>query len=515
MRSGNDRGGCSEHQSGTGNRCRCRAHAWRHLFAPGACIACLSQIGHSTILGAGIKALGLQHRCHRPGPTPPRTSNEYRHIKRLKHLPWRPDPADLVMQHSTAVLIVGALTALGACSLPRESCAPADHASSLPAAVVAYLCADACRIALLNADPLPYHAGAPASAAADGSFLICFEQRTDGHWTARASGRLCANRSSDLAHVMTVEWLPATELRGFNNPCAALRILVTPEADGCRVTSDIAGIVPDNVLLHLAQTLRFSERLLQAEQLPPCCSQHSRWLSVPWLRRASHCEEIGELIDARRALHSARSFDQGLPGIDYRIGQLDAALGQDEAAEKRLRAAAFASADPGLRAAAALRAADSLARLDSSVRGQRLRRDAHRRLTAGDTASARALALQAEAEAPEPTADLRLRHRLQLILADARGALGTALLLREYEPTQSADQLLAIDLGRVGCIELAKRAESRVTGRALPSAELFAALSNYGDFENATYPDRLKATLPLQSPLHKPPAATPNAAPIR
>src|SRR5262249_13044827 len=112
---------------------------------------------------------------------------------------------------------------------------------------------------------------------------------------------------------------------------------------------------------------------------------------------------------------------------------------------------------------------------------------AHRRLTAGDARSAEALALQARAEEPDPVADLRLRHRLAEVRDDARAALGTALLLREYAADARAEQLLALDLDRVGCDGLARRAGLRARGLDLPGAELLAALAVYGDFANAAF----------------------------
>ncbi|HZT55157.1 MAG TPA: hypothetical protein VFA35_02955, partial [Burkholderiaceae bacterium] len=207
-----------------------------------------------------------------------------------------------------------------------------------------------------------------------------------------------------------------------------------------------------------------------------------------------------DLLAARSDLQAARALDPTLPGVDYRIGQLDRALGQDELAVPRLRLAAALAADPALRAAAADEAGQSLARRDDAARGQQLRRDAHRRLGAGDARSAEALALQARAEEPDPVADLRLRHRLAEAHNDVRGALGTALLLREYAGDARAEQLLADDLDQLGCDGLARRAGLRARGLDMPAADLLAALAVYGDFANAAFLRWVDRTAGLAAP---------------
>ena len=334
---------------------------------------------------------------------------------------------------------------------------------------------------------MPFHAGAPASREGGDCYTICYEQRQDGRWLPEANGRLHAERSGNLAEPMTVGWQPSGDLHGCRHPLARVQIHVAPSKNGALVATSLAGAVPSGVLLHVRSALRFAESLSEAAPGPSCCAQHSHWLAIPSLRRAQEHADRGELVEARRALHTARSHDPALPGIDFRIGQIDSALGEDQLAAARLRQAALTGGNPSLQAAAARGASDSVARLADPARGQRLRRDAHRRLSAGDTASATALALTANDESPDAIGDLRLRHRLLLAADDARAALGTSLLLREYGLTPASEQLVATDMSRLGIVELARRAAARATGRELPSGDLLLALSGYGEAANATF----------------------------
>jgi tetratricopeptide (TPR) repeat protein len=390
------------------------------------------------------------------------------------------------MPRSSALPTLGVLLALQACGTLGSHKAGDEIAVSLPPATAAWLCADACREALPDADPMPFHAGAPASRDGD-CYAVCYEQRQDGRWLPEANGRLRAERSGNLLQPMRMKWEATDALHGCRHPRARVEIHVAPSTEGARVAIDLTGQVPPAVAMHVRNALRFAESLEQTGPLSACCAQHSSWLAIPWLRRAKAHAEQGQLVEARRALQTARSHDPTLLGIDFRIGEIDLALGDDSLAAPRLRKAALESQDPRLQSAASATANEAANRLEDPARGQRLRRDAHRRLSTGDAPSAAALALAALDDSPDPIADLRLRHRLQLAAEDPRAALGTSLLLREYNMSPSTEQLVAVDLQRMGIVELARRAAARAVGRDPQGSDLMLALSGYGEAANATY----------------------------
>ena len=51
----------------------------------------------------------------------------------------------------------------------------------------------------------------------------------------------------------------------------------------------------------------------------------------------------------------------------------------------------------------------------------------------------------------------------------------------------STEQLVAVDLQRMGIVELARRAAARAVGRDPQGSDLMLALSGYGEAANATY----------------------------
>jgi hypothetical protein len=160
---------------------------------------------------------------------------------------------------------------------------------------------------------------------------------------------------------------------------------------------------------------------------------------------------------------------------------LDSALGHDRLAARRLQSACRAALDPTQQALAGGAARASILRLQSSQPGRDMRRDALTHLDRGDADSATALAERARAIDPDPVADLLLRHRLSILRGDHHGALGTALLLRQYGADANADSLLARDHQRLGQHELARRAAVRLMLQQWPTADLMAAFEACGD----------------------------------
>ena len=110
--------------------------------------------------------------------------------------------------------------------------------------------------------------------------------------------------------------------------------------------------------------------------------------------------------------------------------------------------------------------------------GESLRLAAAAHIDDGKLTAAWALLLAARSAAPDPIADLALRHRMQTEQRDQRGALGTALLLREYGAGADGDRLLAAALRQTDQLSLARRADTRAafiaqvlpTRRASPTA---------------------------------------------
>ncbi|MGE3171120.1 MAG: hypothetical protein AB7O97_00755 [Planctomycetota bacterium] len=346
-----------------------------------------------------------------------------------------------------------------------------------PLEFVAWLCADACRVEFASADPLPYHAGAPATRLDDHRFEIRYQQRADGRWTARADGRLLARPAADGRVPDAVEWRATDELLGWSAPVAEFVVRVERDRQGVIVRSSAHGCEQPALERHLPDAVRFATELTAAAAEPapatpaplrPCCARHAPWCAVAWVHAGLGAERRGELLIARDALRAALAQAPHLAELEYRIGALDRALGQDRLAVPRLRAASRRSADQGQRSLAALAARASQQRATAAP-GDSLRDDALAQLAAGRFESALALAHAARATDPDAVADLRLRHRLQRTQGDPLGSLGTALLLREYARTDPAvDDLLAEDFARVGHWQLAHRAGARMMLRQLP-----------------------------------------------
>ncbi len=375
-----------------------------------------------------------------------------------------------------------ALAALGAaCTTTMR---PAPLTARAPVAFVAYLCADACRVDFPATDPLPYHAGAPITQLADGSFEVRYQRRPDGRWAPRAAGRLVAalrsvdSPSQDLAYAAT------NGLIGWRDVEAELVVQVRATAQGATVRSTAYGFDAGPVLRHLRAAVDFADQLLDGATvgttLRGCCSHHAPWRAVALLRNVDEPPAIASLQEQRDLLRAALAVAPELTGLDLRIGLIDRALGHDEVAARRLRAASRRTADPAARSLAAQGADDSERRLAGRDGGS-LRQSAQTQLDLGNRDSALALAHAASALDPDPVADLRLRHRLQRAANDRPGSLGTALLLREYGADPALDRLLAEDFAQVGSWQLARRAAARLLLGRLPTTEVFTALQSARD----------------------------------
>src|SRR5262245_54355961 len=261
----------------------------------------------------------------------------------------------------SAFILALVAAVVGGCRTTPDG-APPDEVLPLAPATAAWLCADACRLSMAGADPLPYHGGAPASRRDDGSFEIRYEQRADGRWTPRADGRLCAAQQAGGEHPFAVQWQPEPGLPGWRRPVAALVLLIVPCGGGARLCAEANGAAAERALRHARAALQFAQALLDGASATPCCARHANWQAMSLLERAAHRRAENDLLAARSDLLAARALDPTLRGVDYRIGQLDRELGQDELAVPRLRLAAAQAADPALRAAAADEAGQSLAR---------------------------------------------------------------------------------------------------------------------------------------------------------
>ncbi|MEQ1632355.1 MAG: hypothetical protein ABL997_08280 [Planctomycetota bacterium] len=371
--------------------------------------------------------------------------------------------------HSLAGLVL--LFAGAACSTtPRTSTSRLD---SVPTAFVAWLCADACRSEFAGADPLPYHAMAPASRLADGSYEIRYQRRVDGRWAAKAEGRLLAVPSEDHTLPHEVRYEPSRGLLGFRAADAEVVVVVRATADGPAMQWTSTGFDSASVVRHLEAATAFASGLARGRDplLRPCCALHAPWRAQLLMRLARERLQRGDLLAARDALLQAQADAPRATRLDHQIGAIDQALGQDELAARRLSAASRGSDDPFARAIAVQGAmrAESRLRLPD---GASLREAAVDQLDRGRGESARALALAARSTDPDPISDLRLRHRLLRENGDARGSLGTALLLREYGAGAFVDQLLAQDFEQSGQRSLADRATARLLLSLVPQPVL-------------------------------------------
>lgn len=348
--------------------------------------------------------------------------------------------------------------ACAACGTPQRSHADA----AAPHAFVAWICADAARAEFAGSDPLPYHGMAPATRHRDGSFEVRYEQRADGRWAPRADGRVLATLPDDASLPTTHDYEQATGLRGWRQPERAFVVHVEAGTRGTVVHCEAEGTDAEAAQRHVLAAARFAQQLTDTDcdEPQPCCADHAPFAAHTHMRVAARERDAGNLIAARAALSRARTAAPQSRAIELAVAMLDVAIGQDELAAARLTAAGHATRDPLLRAATH-REAHSAKRRNETNDGDALRAEALARALAGETARAKALAHAARAKEPDPVTDLLLRHRLQAAEHDARGAIGTALLLREYGAGWEADRMLAAALAESGQTSLAGRASER------------------------------------------------------
>ena len=348
--------------------------------------------------------------------------------------------------------------ACAACGTTQRSHADA----AAPHAFVAWICADAARAEFAGSDPLPYHGMAPATRHRDGSFEIRYEQRADGRWAPRAEGRVLATLPDDASLPAAPNYEQATGLLGWRNPERTFVVHVEAGPRGAVVHCEAEGPDAAAARHHVLAAAHFAQQLADAscDELQPCCADHAPFAAHTHMRVAARERDAGNLIAARAAMSRARAEAPQSRTIELAVAMLDVAIGQDELAAARLTAAGHATGDPFLRAATQ-REARSAQRRHETNDGDALRIEALARALAGEIMRAKALAHAARAKEPDPVTDLLLRHRLQAAEHDARGAIGTALLLREYGAGWEADRLLATALAESGQTSLAGRASER------------------------------------------------------
>jgi len=359
------------------------------------------------------------------------------------------------------------------------STSPKSHAeAAAPHAFVAWICADAARAEFAGADPLPYHGMAPATRHEDGSFEVRYEQRADGRWAPRAAGRVLATLPADVSLPATNDYATTTGLDGWRAPEHAFVVHIGAGPRGAQLHCEAEGPVAEAAARHVLASARFAQQLADArcEEPEPCCAGHAPWRAHARLRTALRAQQEGDLIAARAALSRARADAPQSQRIEQAIAMLDVAIGQDELAAASLAAASRNADDPSLRATMHRESRSALRRHETND-GDALRAEALARAAGGEIARAKALALAARAKQPDPVTDLLLRHRLQNAERDVRGAIGTALLLREYGAGWEADRLLAAALEESGQSHLAERATTRVSVamRAQRAADLRSA----------------------------------------
>lgn len=351
--------------------------------------------------------------------------------------------------------------------LATASCNTAElrhvEACGAPIDFVAWICADAARAEFPGADPLPYHAMAPATLREDGSWVVRYERRGDGRWAARADGRvLAAAPDGDGSLPVRADYARADGNRGWRGASDHFELIVEDTAEGPVVRCESGSEAGDAARRHVEAAANFAREIADddVEAPQPCCAQHAPWRAQSRLRLAHRLREDGDMVAARSVLARAWADAPRRPELGLAIAMLDRALGQDELAAASLAAAAHANPDAFARTEADGAARTSRARM-RNPEGDSLRLSASAQIDEGDLSAAGALLLAARSTAPDPIADLALRHRLQTEQRDLRGTLGTALLLREYGAGSDGDRLLATALRQTGQLSLAHRADSR------------------------------------------------------
>lgn len=351
--------------------------------------------------------------------------------------------------------------------LATASCKTAElrhvEACVAPLDFVAWICADAARAEFPGADPLPYHAMAPATLRGDGSWVVRYERRADGRWAARAEGRvLAAPPECDGALPDRADYTRAEGNRGWRGASDHFELIVQQTADGPVVRCESNSVAGGSARRHVEAAAKFANQIAgqDIEAPQPCCAQHAPWRAQSRLRLAHRLREEGDMVAARSQLARAWADAPRRQELGLAIAMLDRELGQDELAAASLAAVAHANQDSFARAEADGAARTSRARM-RNAEGDSLRLSASARIDEGDLTGAGALLLAARSTAPDPIADLALRHRLQTEQRDLRGTLGTALLLREYGAGSDGDRLLATALRQTGQLSLAHRADSR------------------------------------------------------
>ncbi len=344
-------------------------------------------------------------------------------------------------------------------------------------ALVAWLCADVCRIVFPQADPVPYHAGAPVTVVAPSHYEIRYERRADGRWAVRADGRL-TNVGFDAAGRWHLpRYTQESGLNGLIRPAGWIRVVVSATKDRTRIELEHRAVDARGLARHLHAALAaldcgIGEPTATGVTARSCCGRHADLQAVPLYRRALGRRQRGDLQGARDDLRAVLALAPEPTWIHRLVGYLDQRLGHDQQAADHLISAARLSGDLAARQQLAHQARISRLRSQSHATGIQLRDDARRHLAAGDLAAAEALAREARSRDGDPIADLKLRHELQVARGQQGDALATAVLLREHAALPEVDAMLARGFAATGQTFLAARTESRRILQELPGTKL-------------------------------------------
>lgn len=313
---------------------------------------------------------------------------------------------------------------------------------AVPAAVAAWACAEVLRAEAPGADPLPWHAGALATAQA-GGFAVAQGRDRFGRWRPRANTRLLP--AVDAGGALSIRLEAVVTIAGDGRDGGERRLTVMPTGPRqSRIELHADRGDATRILKHL-RTLLDTIAAVDGDPAAPlatgCCVRHAGWTARAWLLVAARHRTAGDLDAALAAARTATALAPGLAEPRQPLGALAHTVTAAPAAADAALVAMLLASDPVSRAACA-RSLTATHAPQPLGPGDALRAEAEQLQRQGDAAAARRVRANAMALQPDTVADLRLRRDEAARHADHRRALESLLLLREYGAEGGAEQLM-------------------------------------------------------------------------
>ncbi len=362
-----------------------------------------------------------------------------------------------------AVLALGSCTALGLVG------SEASFRTTLAPELAAWLSAEACRVELPGADPLPLHPGAPVLRHGENDYEVRYNRAAPQGYRIYTNGRLLPSNPTGQAQegqpLANPSFQAAPHLTGHRAPGPdEVRIQIRPTPEGSQVELQLSGAVVGGTLTHhVNQLLRLAEAIQETAVMvrrqewemvrrrvdealsqfgSGCCGSHQPLRARLLVHRAAAEQAQGHLLAARACTAEALGLAPANPGLRLWQVRLDQRLGLDREAATDWR---ILAASPSRGGFSNVAAGELQTHVDALLRpgpGPRLRERAGRLLRDNDVAGARAQLDMARSLDPLPQADLKGLTLWHQRLGHHRAAFEVALQRLEF----GADPALILEM---------------------------------------------------------------------